>query len=45
MQQRRIQVFEDWEAGRYEAIEELTDRYGFSRQWFYRWKDRWENTI
>lgn len=41
MKRRRIQVFEDWEAGRYESIEELTDRYGFSRQWFYRWKDRW----
>lgn len=42
MQKRRIQVFEDWEDGRYETIQELCHRHGFSRRWFYRWKPRWE---
>lgn len=42
MQTRRTQVFEDWEAGRYDTITELCERHGFSRRWFYRWKPRWE---
>lgn len=43
MQQRRTQVFEDWEADRYETITELCQRHGFSRRWFYDWKPRWES--
>lgn len=42
IQSRRIQVFEDWEAGNYETIGELCQRHGFSRQWFYKWRERWE---
>lgn len=42
MQRFRIQVFEDYEAGRFETVTALCEHYGMSRRWFYDWKPRWE---
>lgn len=42
MQQFRIQVFEAYEAGRFDSVKALCEFYGMSRRWFYNWKPRWE---
>lgn len=42
MKRFRIQVFEDYEAGRFETVKALCEHYGMSRRWFYNWKPRWE---
>jgi len=42
MKRFRIQVFEAWEAGRFETVTALCEHYDMSRRWFYDWLPRWK---
>lgn len=42
MQQRRSQVFRDYDAGRFATVTALCEHYQVSRTWFYRWLKRWD---